>query len=796
MPRQEVIKNNFNGGEISPNVLGRTDLAKYHNALESCINFIPRIQGGLYRRSGTRYICDAGGPNRLVPFQLGVEQNYILELGDNGMRFYTNGGRIETAPGVPYQIAIPYVHSELWDLHFAQNESVMYIVHPNHPVFKLIRIDDYHWYLLQVTFLAPPAFVSDQDIGTSSVASSVSIEFAGVSILASAPIFIQGDMGRQIVAGTGVGQITGLGGTVSRDPNTGATLYSNAAIGVLTPFDQQFYLPGTWFMRGGISAWLSPGIWEGGNSQWHGAPPRGFANTCPAFATAQHPTDATYQKSTGTSYIPVTYTAGFVDAFRITDVGNYIAFNGGYAQIIGVPSSTNVVLEFFSVTHVSEVDAYGGSLISPVPPGAWLYEFSAFKPGNYPHAVCFYGDRLFLAGTEGDTPNTFWGSGVGDYENFALGSLDTDAVRYTINSHSFEHIHWMEVFQGNIIMGGVNNEYVVNGGQGQVIQSSGAPITPTNINVIRQSRYGVCRVQAVEIDNDLLFIQRSKQSVYRFAYNAFISAYGSENLNILNEFISQSNIKEMYYQHVPNKIIWFTTEDNELIGLTYDKYQDVNAWHRQKTGIDAGDGTVSIALITTGPDGENDELWMLISRTRNGENVYTIEVQDDSLNVDCGLHTVFTQPVSQLTDLQYLQGRPVTVVADGILYPTITMDASGIYNLPAGSKGTDIQAGINFVSSALTVRVEPRATVQGLIKHFSILWARLYETIGLVINHQPIPFRDPTQPLGEGVEFFTGDVRIGNLGYDRDGRVLLEQQQPFPCNILCIFGPLSVSDGI
>lgn len=797
MPRTELIKNNFNGGELSPNVLGRTDLAKYHNACESIKNFIPRVQGGLVRRSGTRYICDAGGPNRLVPFQLSPSQQYILEFGDNGLRFYTNNGRIETSPGVPYQIPTPYVHVELWQLHFAQTGSVLYIVHPNHPVMKLIREFDTGWFLVPVFFVAAPAFQSDQDIGTASVnTGSVSIEIAGPSILASAPVFIQGDVGRQIVAGTGVAQINGLGGTTRTDPFTGATLYSNAIVGTLTSFDQQFYLNGTWFLRGGPSAWFSPGVFESSGSLWHGAPPRGSFNTAPVFATAQHPTDSSYQQSTGSAYVKVQYTAGFIDAFRITDVGAYIPFDGGYCQIIGVVGSTNIVVQFFNVTTVTEVDAFGNPLMAPVPPGAWIYEFSAFVNGVNPGAICFFGDRLFLAGAGGAVSNTFWGSGVGDYENFALGSLDTDGVRYSINSSSFEIIRWMEVYQGNIIMGGFNNEYVVNGGQGQAVQSAGAQITPSNINVIRQSKYGVSNVQAIEVDNDLLFIQRTKQSTYRFAFNAITSSYGSENLNILNEIITQDNIKEMVYVHQPDKIVWFTTEGNNLIGLTYDKQQDVWAWHRHFTGVDNNDQFNSVATITTGADSENDEVWLLCNRIRNGALVHTIELMDSTLNLDCAIHTISSTPVSQLTNLQYLQGRNATVVADGIVYPDAVIDNTGVYTFPSSTKGTDVQVGLNYQSYAKTVRPEPRTTVQGLIKRWIRLYVRLYQSLGLYINGQQVPFREPSDLMGMVVQPKTTDVNVINLGFDRDGYIVIEQRQPLPSNILAVFGAMEISDGI
>jgi len=803
MPRTEIIKNNFNGGEISPNLLGRTDLGKYHNACESITNFIAKVQGGLERRAGTRYICDARGPSRLIPFVISVDQQYVLEFGHQYIQFYTNDGQIQIGPNYPYAIPSPYQQWELWDIHYAQLISTMYLVNPNHPPMKLIRINDTNWSLVILSPFAPPAFTSDQDIGSSGELGGIQVVIEVVAdpahpkILSSYPVWIRGDVGKQIVAGTGVAYIGGLENAPGvTDPYTGALLYAQADVSFQEPFDKVFYNPGEWFMRGGPSGWFSPGIIENQptHTYWHGAPPRAYGNNVPVYSLAAHPTDASWQTSTGTAYQNIQYLAGTIDCFRSIDYGVMIAFDGGYGMITAVQTSYLVIVTMLNVTKVHEQDAYGGPLMAPVPPGGWVYDFACYGPGNYPHAVCFYGDRLYYAGTEGPTPNTIWGSNVGDYDNFALGSGDADGIRFTINSSSFEHIHWMTVYQGNIVLGGLKNEYIVNGGAGQAVQSAGAPITPSNINVIKQSQYGVAAVQAIEIDNDLFFIQRAQTKVYQFAFNPLTSSYGSRNLNVLNEIVTKAHVKEMFFQENPYKVIWFTDWANNLFGLTYDKEQDVWAWHRHETGKDSEDRVISISVIQTTGD-TLDELWLLCQRVRGNTTTYTIEIMDNSLYLDSASHQVFTTPVTSVSNLQYLLNREVMAVVDGKVMPPITISSTGIYPLPAAISGFDVQVGIPFISSALTVRPEPKSTVQGLIKRWVRLWARVYSSIGLYLNNQEVIFRETDMIMGRAVPQYTGDVSVVNLGYDRDGRVLIEQRQPLPSNILAIFGAFEVSDG-
>lgn len=796
MPKTELIKNSFVGGEISPRVLSRTDLAKYHSACESIQNFIVQAQGGVVRRPGTQYVCDAGGPNRLIPFQVSPTQQYVIEMGQNYFRFYTNSGQILTPSGTAaYEIATPYNLVDMWGIHYAQQISTMYLTHPNYPPQKLIRLSDTNWLMTSPSFYAPPCFQNDQDVGTNKNA-SITIGPTGIAT-ASHPVFILGDIGKALVAGSGIGYITGpLLGPTATDSVTGATLYTGASLNVVDAFDTTFYNVGNWFLRGGPNAYFSPGQYiNSTNHEWIAAHVLGPGSAVSVYSTTDHPTDKSYQTVSGTTYVNVTYTAGFTDCFRVIDQGMYVPFSGGYARIATVISSTQINIVIIAVPTITEVDAYGNPIIAPAPPGTWYYETPAFTSGNYPHGVGFLGDRLYFAGTLGETPNTIWGSNVGDYENFALGDLDSSGIRETLNSGSFDHIHWLATYQGNLIAGGVNKEYILNGGAGQQVVSAGAPITPKNFNAITQSAYGVAPVQGIQVDDDFIYIQKTALRTYQFAFNLVTSSYGSKNLNILNELITTSGFKEMVYQLQPNKVLWFTDNSNQLVGLTYDKEQDIWAWHRHFTGVDTSDAVVSIANITQN-EGVTEQLWMLCKRTRGGRIVYTMEFANDALAMDCSLQRQFTSPVTQLTLLQYLSGRPVTVTADGWVLPTIMMDDTGIYHFPAGFSGRSVQVGINFNSQLVTVRPEPRATIQGLKKRWLRIWARLYNTLGLTINGQIISFRSPQNPIGVPVPVFTGDVQINNLGFDPDGRITIQQPQPLNTHILAVFGIFEFSEGV
>jgi hypothetical protein len=94
-----LFKSAFNQGILSPRLGGRIDLAKYESALGLCDNMLPQPWGGVVRRMGTEFINEcstAGKRSRLIPFRYSTEQAYIIEVGDEYMRFYMDGGLIQS----------------------------------------------------------------------------------------------------------------------------------------------------------------------------------------------------------------------------------------------------------------------------------------------------------------------------------------------------------------------------------------------------------------------------------------------------------------------------------------------------------------------------------------------------------------------------------------------------------------------------------------------------------------------------------------------------------------------------
>ena len=114
MGQQESILG-FNGGEFSPLLNRKVDLVSFRNGCKQLNNLFPTPYGNSECRRGTLFRAKtkfADRPARGMGFEFSRTTNFILELGDLYMRFFTNNQQVMSGPS-PYEIATPW-SSEGW----------------------------------------------------------------------------------------------------------------------------------------------------------------------------------------------------------------------------------------------------------------------------------------------------------------------------------------------------------------------------------------------------------------------------------------------------------------------------------------------------------------------------------------------------------------------------------------------------------------------------------------------------------------------------------------------------------
>jgi hypothetical protein len=155
---QHILQASFNRGEITPLAHARRDLKLYTSAAALLRNWCVLKYGGIRRRSGTLFVGEAKHHDkhaRFMEYVFNTGQSFVLEWGDEYVRFWTQGGQI-TSGGLPYEVTTPYTEDEVEDIQFAVSNDVIYLAHPNHAPRKLQRMSNTDWTISEVEFKDGP----------------------------------------------------------------------------------------------------------------------------------------------------------------------------------------------------------------------------------------------------------------------------------------------------------------------------------------------------------------------------------------------------------------------------------------------------------------------------------------------------------------------------------------------------------------------------------------------------------------------------------------------------------------
>ena len=273
----------------------------------------------------------------------------------------------------------------------------------------------------------------------------------------------------------------------------------------------------------------------------------------------------------------------------------------------------------------------------------------------------------------------------------------------------------------------------------------------------------------------------------------------------------------MAYQQEPDSILWCVREDGILAGLTYQRSENVVAWHRHKLGGTFGSGAsatgygVVESIASISGTLTEDELWVIVKRTINGATKRYVEVFsdfdfDETSAADFKFldsHLTYSgAATSSISGLSHLEGQTVSILADGATHADKVV-SSGTITLDRSAQ--KVVVGLNYNSVLQTMRIEGGAaegTSQGKTKRISKVVLRLFETVGVKVGPslsqlETIPFRTTSSLLSQPVDtFLAGDKEIEfRDDYNSDGFIFIKQDQPLPCSVLAIYPTVVTSDG-
>jgi hypothetical protein len=575
----------FNGGELSPLIHLRSDLEKYRSGCRTLRNFLITPFGGVRRRSGFAHFGTATSKARVFRFQSSTDLGYILEFGEGYIRFYLNT-IVLAAGGGDYTVATPYSAADLPSLQMVQINAVAYFTHPNHPPYKLTRVYNDMWEFIPVPFSVPA--MRDENLNRSLTLTTSSSAQAGqyVNITASAGIFSALHVGAYF-------EISHERASSQFEVQLAATSGNN---GLST---DGLIVQGAW-------SFITSGTWEGtfiiqrsvnGGGSWQEIR-RFYSNLDANFSAGGSESSQVLLRvkwehgGTGSSD----------PRARLEATG---AFIRGVVKITVVANSSLVTV----------------LVIEPVQAGATSY----FREGawsdyrGHPRTVTAHEGRIIYGGTASQ-PSTVWGSAVDDFENFRPGGVGAaDPWTHVLASDQQNSIQWM-VSQKSLLIGTSGDEWVMAAsGQEEII-------SPTNVRARRHSGNGSEFLKARVVNDAVLFVQRGGKKLRDMTFSFEADGYVSNDLTLLAEHITGEGIIDTAWQSQPYGTLWCVTSDGELLGLTYDRQQQISGWSRHTTGNET-DGFESVAVRAT--NGEKDQVWAVVRRRIDGTDRRYIERMND-----------------------------------------------------------------------------------------------------------------------------------------------------------------------
>lgn len=460
--------------------------------------------------------------------------------------------------------------------------------------------------------------------------------------------------------------------------------------------------------------------------------------------------------------------------WRPEDVGKYVTINGGLVKL----TAYNTASAMFGIIETE--------LTSPVPAPAFAWTLNASMWGGtngWPRCGTLFEQRLWVAGSVG-FPQTVWGSIIGEYLNFQLGTFDDQAMAYIIASSEINPIAHLSEARGLVALT-YGGEFSIRGG-------SDKPITPTNLQVNSQSVYGCASVPPERIGNEIYFVQRNNRKIRAMSPNQFnTDQYGAPDLSILADHVTLSGAVDMAFQQEPSPRLYVCRNDGQLATLTIDRDQDVIAWTRQTT-----QGIYESVESVPGPS-TGDVLFAVVTRIVNGVSTRYIERFDPTLMTDCAITGTSVNGATVWSGLGHLEGRKVNVKADGVALADATVVGGSITIVrPAFF----IEVGLNYITTIKTLTPEiagAEGSAQGGAMSINRVVARLRDTIGCRLNYQEIPFTTfGNNILDQAPVPFTGDKSVFNYGWGGEfAQTIIQQTKPYPMHLLSVIVTLTVNQG-
>lgn len=767
----------FSGGEISPQMLGRSDTEIYRTSAQTIDNFIVQIQGGAMRRAGFKYIADAKAATttKLIPFYHSSGSEYILEFSNLKFRIFKDGAVV----GGPTEVTTVFTTAQIPYLDYAQSGDNMYVTHEDHPPQSITRTSDTAWNIADVEYECAPMFPIDddtygrtEDLGNTTITvSTLSANTLGATatLTMSGALFSADDVGKfvRVKNFTADPVAEANASTTTTQTTANVTTTSGASVTVDT--------------LNGVASASIPTVTTR-------LPAVTTSTRTTPYSTIVSTTSRTYAGAPATGAGGIINTLNGVSAY-MTAYGNGSVITTESVTVTGHETESWGLLEITAYSSPTSVTVkVKRPLSSTTFHSTQQWQMSRFGTNTgYPKHVTFHEGRCFFGNTGAGYTNVMVGSKTNSITDFENGEGDegtlTAATALDYILSEVEAIQWLQPSQ-RLVIGSSNGVFSISG-------TGDTGINPLQAPLFRKITSSRCStVKPIFLQGTTFFTHESSKKLGGIIFKrGEFSGFDFEDMTKFSGHLALDGIKEMA---VSGDIVWILDNSGALKGVTYNEETKLIAWHKHSST----DTYNSIQSVES-------DLYTAITRT-NGQY---IEIMSDSIqelekeNVICvdSALTYDSVPATIITGLSHLEGETVDILADGASHPTKVVSGGQITLNAAASV---VQVGLPYTSTLKTNEVvggNRRGSSEARVSRIHEIGIKFLASNGAIVQAGDSPLLGVTfnvnQIYGSGPDLFTGTkVQALNSGNTLNPTVTVTSSGALPISILGISADINISE--
>ena len=744
---------NFQYGEVSPSVIGRTDTNVYRFGAKKVENFFLRNEGGLLKRYGTRKIYEFDTTVdstkrqqlRIIPFIFSDDEQYIISLEHQQIRCFkidpSTGdiSLVETITADVNSATLPITDSILDEVTYAQSGDVMFLCHQTFMVRKLTRtsLNDFE--------------VSTFEFGTDTDENYIFQPYYSFH-----------------------------GPDVTLDPSK-----TSGTSAVLTTSADYWDTTGTPTLGNYLDS-----KHVGVIIRYHG---QEIEITSVQSATqaigdivdkleVHLDTDA-IETTDGIADIEITMAQHGLstgDSVVISHAGGVGGISAN--QINGTRSVQDVRNEnVFIVTagaNANDSTVGGGTPKIETHAATTEWEEQSYSSlRGFPAAVTFHENRLWFGGTIAQ-PDGIWASRSADYFNFSVGDAeDNDALDLTASIGEINTIRHIVSNRDLQIFTSTSELYIP--------AFTDKPITPTNAQIRRQTPYGSSFVKPQSLDGATLFVQKTgsvlREYIYSDAEAAYVTtAVSALSAHLINDPVQMSILRGAINR--PESYAFLLNSDGTLAVFTSSRAEQRAGWSEWTT-----QGKFhSVCTI--------DERVFIVGQYDKGDGTEKLIMMefDSDLNLDFSDDFTGTAGVFDVSS-HFANGAVVDVINDTDYLGTFTV-ASGNVDVSAVQEITSAEIGLSFDVEAETLPIDANVAngpLTGDPRSVNRVVLDLLSTLSVSVNEKPLIIREVLDDFSLDRVAVTGKKEFRLLGYSKDPTVKITQTAPLSLQVNAIIAEVS-----